>query len=78
MKLAKPTPENIEVARPAPTEKHPQNMCLDKGFDFPEIDNLVADWGYTAHIAGKGVDQSRRKRIPGYRAGRWVVERTHS
>ena len=78
MKLAKPTLENIEVERPAPTKEHPQNMCLDKGFDFPDIDTLVTEWGYTAHIARKGVDQSRRKRIPGYKARRWVVERTHS
>ena len=78
MKLAESTLENIEVERPEPTKKHPQNMCLDKGFDFPEIDDLVAVWGYTAHIARKGVDQSKRKRIPGYRSRRWVVERTHS
>ena len=78
MKLAEPTLENIEVERPEPTKKHPQNMCLDKGFDFPEIGELVAEWGYTAHIARKGVDQSKRKRTPGYRARRWVVERTHS
>jgi putative transposase len=76
--LAEPTLENIEMERPEPTKKHPQNMCLDKGFDFPEIDELVAEWGYTGHIARKGVDQSKRQRIPRYRARRWVVERTHS
>ena len=42
------------------------------------MDELVADWGYTGHIARRGVDQSKRKRIPGYRARRWVVERTNS
>ena len=78
MKLAEPTLENIEIERPEPTKEHPQNMCLDKGFDFPEIDELVEEWGYTAHIARKGADQSKRKRIPGYKARRWVVERTHS
>jgi putative transposase len=78
MKLAESTLENMVIERPEPTKKHPQNMCLDKGFDFPEIDGLVAEWGYTARIARKGVDQSKRKRIPGYRARRWVVERTTS
>jgi putative transposase len=53
-------------------------MDKGKGYDFLEIDDLVAEWGYTAHIARKGVDQSKRKRIPGYRARRWVVERTNS
>jgi putative transposase len=78
MKLTKPTLENIVIERPKPTKAHPQNMCLNKGFDFPEIDGLVEEWGYTGHIARRGVDQSKRKRIPGYRARRWVVERTHS
>jgi transposase len=78
MKLTGPTLESIAIERPKPTKKHPQNLCLDKGFDFPEVDELVTEWGYTGHIARRGVDQSKRKRIPGYRARRWVVERTNS
>ena len=53
-------------------------MCLDKGCDYPEVHELVAAWGYTAHIARRGVEQKTRPRIPGYRARRWVVERTHA
>ncbi len=78
MKLAGPTLKSIVIERPRPTTRHPQNMCMDKGYDFPEVDELVAEWGYTAHIARRGVDQSKRRRIPGYRARRWVVERTNS
>ncbi len=78
MKLAEPTLEKIVIKRPNPTKKHPQNLCLDKAYDFPEVDELVENWGYTGHIARRGVDQSKRKRIPGYRARRWVVERTNS
>jgi len=78
MKLAEPTLESIPIERPKPTRRKPQNMCLDKGYDFAEIDELVEAWGYTGHIARRGVDQSKRERIPGYRARRWVVERTHS
>ncbi|MEM3172283.1 MAG: IS5 family transposase [Candidatus Nitrosotenuis sp.] len=74
---AEKTLENIAIRRPDP-DRIDQNICLDKGYDFPEVDELVEDWGYTAHIARKGVDQSKRKRIPRYRARRWVVERTHS
>ena len=70
MKLAGPTLENMVIERPKPTKKHLQNMSMDKGYDFPEIDELVAEWGYTAHIARRGVDQSKRKRVPGYRARR--------
>ena len=78
MKLAKPTLKSLPVERPEPTPEKPQNMCLDKGYDYPETDELIDEWGYTGHIARRGVDQSKRKRIPGYRARRWVVERTHS
>jgi putative transposase len=78
MKLAEPTLEGMVIERPKPTKKRPQNMCLDKGYDYPEVDELLAEWGYTAHIARRGVDQSKRERVPGCRARRWVVERTHS
>jgi putative transposase len=78
MKLAGPTLKGIVIERPKPTKEHPQNVCMDKGYDFPEVDELVAEWGCTAHIARRGVDQSARERVPGYRARRWVVERTHS
>src|ERR1017187_8450044 len=45
MKLAEPTLENMVIERPKPTKKHPQNMCMDKGYDFPEVDELLAEWG---------------------------------
>ena len=35
-------------------------------------------WGYTAHIRTRGEEAKAKERIPGYRARRWVVERTHS
>jgi putative transposase len=42
---------------------------MDKGFDFPDVREFVAQWGYTAHIPRKGIDQSKRQKIPGYRRG---------
>jgi putative transposase len=78
MKLARPTLQNVVVERPRPTKKHPQNVCMDKGYDFPAVDELVREWGCTAHIARRGADQSKRERVPAYRSRRWVVERTHS
>lgn len=35
-------------------------------------------WGYTAHSKARGQEEAERPTIPGYRARRWVVERTHS
>jgi putative transposase len=37
---------------------------------------LASQWGYTAHIRSRGEEE--RAEIPGYRARRWLVERTHS
>jgi len=77
-KLAAATLEAFAVERPEPTEDAPQHLCLDKGYDYDEIRDLIAIWGYTAHIRIKGEEATPMPRIPGYRARRWVVERTHS
>jgi putative transposase len=69
IKLAEKTLESMPIERPEPTPLDPQNLSLDKGYDFPCIDELVGEWGYTGHIARRGVDQSRRERVPGYRRG---------
>jgi len=76
--LLRGTMNEAQKIRPKPTKAGPQNLCLDKGYAYPDIRQLVAAFGYTAHIPERGTDQSQRTRIPGYRARRWVVERTHS
>jgi putative transposase len=78
MKLTGPTLASIVVERPRPTEDAPQHMCLDKGYDYPEIHELLEQFGYTAHIRSRGEEKQDKIRVPGYRARRWVVERTHS
>jgi transposase len=78
MKLAKPTLGGIVIARPEVTAEDPQHLCLDKGYDYDEVRELVAAFGYTAHIRSRGEEAGAKERIPGYRARRWVVERTHS
>lgn len=78
MKLTEPTLEAIAVERPEVTDENPQNMCMDKGYDFPAVRELLEEWEYTEHIRSIGEGTSARERVPGYRARRWVVERTHS
>ena len=78
MRLVEETLESIPVDRPKPTLKQPQNMCADKGYDYPTVRQTLHDWGYTIHIKSRGEEEHARKSIPGYRARRWVVERTHS
>lgn len=78
MKLVESTLEAIIIPRPEPTPERPQNMSLDKGYDYPEVRELVDLWGYTGHIRSRGEERVEKGTIPGYRARRWVVERTHS
>jgi putative transposase len=77
-KLARQTLLSIPVARPAPTPEQPQGLCLDKGYDYQEVRELAVAFGYTAHIRARGEEAQAIKREAGYKARRWVVERTHS
>ncbi len=78
MKLLEPTLHSLVVQRPKPTRKRPQHLCLDAAYDYDEIWETVTNWGYTAHIRPRDKEAEDKRRIPGYRARRWVVERTHS
>lgn len=72
---------SIVVDRPDP-EQIEQHLCADKGYDYEDVHQIIAQEHYIAHI------KHRRRRneplvescpIPGelsYPARRWVVERT--
>jgi transposase len=78
MKLVRATLESIVAERPEPTPEQPQGLCLDKGYDFQEVRDILAEFGFTAHIRARGEEAKAIKREAGFRARRWVVERTHS
>lgn len=78
MKLVKDTIESVVVPRPKPTRRRPQGMCLDKGYDYAEVRDTLQEFGFTAHIRARGEEAQASKRQAGFRARRWVVERTHS
>ena len=78
MKLTEPTLQSVVIERPEPTPEHPQHLCLDKGYDYDAVRELVEAHGYSAHIPTRGEEKADKQGIPGYRARRWVVERTHS
>jgi putative transposase len=76
-KLLEATLDAVIIERPAPSEKAPQHLCLDKGYDKGEVlEREVEARGYTPHIRRIGeekFDSAGEKRYP---ARRWVVERT--
>lgn len=71
------TLRSVPIATPQSANVQ-QHLCLDKGYDYADVRKVVAEYGYTAHIKCRGEEEKERKTIPGYRARRWVVERTHS
>lgn len=78
MKLTRETFESIPVERPEPTSERPQGMCMDKGYDYDEVREILDEFGFTAHIRSRGEEMKALKRNARTKARRWVVERTHS
>ena len=77
-KMAPETIESMPVARPEPTADTAQGRCLEKGADDDEVHDLWAEFGFTAHIWARGEEATALKQEAGYKARRWVVERTQS
>jgi len=78
MKLVEATLDSLVVERPQPTEEHPQGMCMDKGYDYAEVRDTLLEFGFTAHIRARGEEAQAIKQQAGFKARRWVVERTQS
>jgi transposase len=78
MKLTRSTIEIIVVERPEPTQEQPQGMCLDKGYDYEEVRDILREFGFTPHIRARGEEAKALKKEAGFKARRRVVERTHS
>ncbi len=78
MKLVRPTIDSMVAERPMPTEEQPQGMCLDKGYDYQEVRDILAEFGFTAHRRSRGEEAQAIKDKASQKARRWVVERTHS
>ncbi len=77
-KLLRETIQSIVLERPEPTTERPQGMCLDKGYDYTEVREILREFAFTAHIRARGEEAQAIKREAGFKARRWVVERTHS
>ena len=77
-KMARETLSNIAARRPLPSRAEPQGLCLDKGYDYEEVYDLAREFLFTAHIRPRGEEAMAIKKDAGFRARRWVVERSHS
>lgn len=76
--LVEPALKSMVVVRPKPTPSCPQHFCGDKGYDYVDVRDMIEAKGYLDNILARGEEKKLLKRKRGYRARRWVVERTHS
>ena len=77
-KMLEETIQSIPVRRPKPTSNDPQNLCLDKGYDYTEVYDLIKEFRFTGHVRARGEEAKLIKKSARFKARRWVVERTHS
>jgi transposase len=78
MKLFEATLEAQGLVPPDLEDGDLRHLCLDRGYDYEEVREILDDWGYEGHIPPQNDRDLVIHDIPNYRARRWVVERTHS
>jgi len=59
--LLEETIEAVVVERPRPTEKEPQHLCLDAGYDNQSSRDTVKEHHYRGHIRPARGEQPSRK-----------------
>jgi len=78
VKLPAKTLEAVVCDRPKPRKWKPQHLCADAGDKGKAGKETVLAKNYRPHIKQRKEEIADKKRKPGYKARRWVVERTHS
>jgi len=76
--LTRETIESIPIKIPKPTESDKQHLCVDAGYAGDEVDEIVAEFGYTLHRRSRGEEAKEIKKSARKKARRYVVERSHS
>jgi putative transposase len=74
-RLVEPTFEHKERMIPEGCDCEEEHVCADKGYDYPDTEELMEVHGYIAHIRSRG-EEAHELEV-GKKARRWVVERTH-
>jgi putative transposase len=78
VKLMAATLDQVVRARPAPSAEMPQGLCADAGYKGAPARPEVEARNYQPHIKQRREEAEGKRTVPGYKARRWVVERTHS
>lgn len=64
--------------RSNPTQRRNKHLCADAGYTGAPALRIIEAHGYIPHVKGRGQEAKEKKRHPGHRARRWIVEVMHS
>ena len=78
VKLLEPTLAATVVERPEADPEQLQNLCADAGYKGEGALQAAAVRDYQPHIKQRKEEAEAKRTQPGWKARRWVVERTHS
>lgn len=70
--------ESMPFLLPEPEEELYHSFCADNGYASDAVRHFIWRMGLIDHIKGRGEENEQKKKGAGYRARRWVCERTHS
>ena len=66
------------VKREAPPERRTKHLCLDAAYRGEPALKIIESHGYIAHVVSRTQEGVAKKRHPGKKARRWIVEVCHS
>jgi putative transposase len=76
--LLSATLDGLVISQPEPTAEQPQHLCLDAAYDSTSVYLELLARQYQPHVRSRGEEKREKEIIPGHRARRGVVERSHS
>jgi putative transposase len=66
------------VKRKNPPHRRSKHLCADAGYRGAEHLRTIEGHGYIPHVVSRRSEAKAKKRAPGTKARRWVVEVCHS
>ena len=68
----------IVITRKRPPMRRSKHLCADAGYRSAEALRIIDKHGYIAHVVDRRKEADTKRRQPGKKARRWVVEVCHS
>ena len=78
VKLLEATLKRIVYPRPQPSQEPTETLCMDAGYVGYAALVTTRKQNYRQNLKTRRQETDDKTNIPGHKARRWVVERTHS